>query len=194
VEKFRAFLDRLFIVTVILGVIGLTIGLMGGAFPINFNPSSQNIKFDLAHVGWRPMDPATGTLKINFDKEHIQKGWGSLQYDYKPVRGKVSPGIVCDNVAMESLTMISFWMKAKHESVWLFQIKRKSDNKPFNMPFKVGKKWKQYTITLDEMKHRQGFKGKFNINDFQKHMQFIDMNPRYDENTVWLDDIKIVRW
>lgn len=192
-EKFRSCLDKIFWVVAITGVIALIIALIGGAIPINMNPSNQVVKFDLAFIGWVPNDPANGTLSITHEKEDIESGWGSLQFDYKVVSGH-RPAFHCDNMVIESINTLTFYMKSKKPSVWAVQIRRKSDDKILSKMFRVDTKWTKIFITIDDLKARSGIKGKFNLNDFKKWIQFVDVNPRYDENTVWLDHFSIVRW
>lgn len=190
-EKFRAILDKLFWIFAITGTIAFVIILMGGAIPVNVNPNEQKVKFDLAHIGWTPIDPKNGKLEI--DKQEKNVGWGSMKFTYAVDRGH-RPGFRCDNVVMESMSFVSFDMKAEKPTVFAMQIKRKSNGQVLHKAFMVGKKWKNYKITFDEIRHSMRIKDKIPPNDFQKWLTFVDINPRYDKNTVWFDNFTIIRW
>ena len=190
-EKFRNILDKVFIIMMILAVLALIIAGLGGAIPININPSEQIVKFDLAYMGWKVTDPTMGTLKIDHNEK--SQGWGSLEYTYN-VKSSARPSFYCDNVVIESIMQMSFFMKAKKPCVYSLQIKRKSNDKIMQKSFKVGTKWKEYKITQDDLKVAMRIKGKIPQNDFKKWIRFVDANPRYKSNTVWFDHFKIIRW
>jgi hypothetical protein len=191
-EKFRAFMDKVFWVVSILLVIAIVVLLFGGAIPININPSSQLIKFDLAHIGWEPNDPLTGTLEIVHDKKEVKEGWGAMRYSYKVRKGQL-PGFHCTNFQVESILFLKFYVKAKKPGVWQIQLKRKTDGKIFHKTFRVGTEWFKYDVGAQEFKNETGYIGKFDTNDFQQWINIVDVNPRYDNNILWIDEFRMER-
>lgn len=198
-ETVRKVLNTTFLIVVFVGLITLTILLIGGAFPININPSGQNVKFDITHWGWEVMDPSNGEIKITFEKQkpnnNVKQGWGALEYTYKVEKGSdINPGIVSESYSMEGLTGVNFWIKAKKPGKWRFQIQRKSDNRAFYRTFSVGKEWKNIAFGVYDLKLENKYKGKFTTTDFKPLIKIMAVPPyRYDNNTVWIDNIEIRR-
>ncbi len=189
-EKFRSIVNSIFIFLVIIGTIALIIALMGGAFPISISAMEQTVKFDLAHIGWQPLIEGNGTMEIDYEEKAV--GWGSLKYSYpEPSKGK--PGFYCDNIVMESLSTVSFYMKAEKPTTYAIQIKRESNDELMYKTFRVGTEWEQHRISFDDIKMHMNIKGKIPPNDFHKWVAFVDLTPQR-ENTIWFDHFHIIRW
>jgi len=193
-ETTRRVISTIFFILVICGLIFLMVLLVGGAFPISLGMGDQTVKFDLARIGWDPLNPAD-TFTIVHEDKFKKKGWGSLQFDYTYKEGK-RPGIHSESYPIEGFYNISLYMKAKKPCVWQMRLKRKTDKKIFIFSFKVGKEWKKYTVSVYELKKTTKYKGKFDRLDFRKWIEFVDITPRKktgERNTVWFDDIRIAR-
>lgn len=192
-ETFRKILNTLFWIVFISGTLVLLVLLIGGAFPISFNPSAQKIKFDIAYFGWEMTDPQNGELKIVHKKGLYKEGFGALQYDYR-FRKSRHPGIKSTAIPVEGLTRFKLYMKAKKPGIWQVQIKRKSDNKVFHKNLRVGTKWKHYDFGYTAFLKDTGYSGKFSQVDLRPWIRIVQADiPRYKENTVWIDGIELIR-
>ena len=190
-ETVRKIINAIFWIVFIGGLLVLIVLLVGGAFPISINPSEQKIKFDITYWGWEPLDPKHSTMLIVHEKENVKEGFGALQFSYK--KGRKRPGIKTEKIPVEGLTRMKFYMKAQKPGYWQVQIMRKSDKRIFHKTFKVGKKWRHYNFGVMDFVHEAGYKGKFSQTDLRAWIRFIPVNPIYKENTVWIDNIHLIR-
>ncbi|MCE1245011.1 MAG: hypothetical protein LWY06_00035 [Firmicutes bacterium] len=191
-EATRKIIGILFWIVVVIGGIGLTIALVGGAFPINWGTGEQTVKFDLTYNGWESSDPMNGIMTIVHDEK--KEGWGAMQFDYKYGDGK-EPGFRSTVYDIEGAIITKFWMKAKKPCKWQLQYKRKSDGLVLKRTFNVGTNWKQYTVNTYDMKNEIRYTGKFSANELAKWINFVDISSRKEgeSNTVWIDHVVITK-
>lgn len=192
-EATRKIIGILFTIIIVVGGIGLTIALIGGAFPINWGTGEQTVKFDLTYTGWESIDPTNGLITVVHDNNK-KVGWGAMQFDYKYMTDK-EPGFKTTTYDVEGCIYMTFWMKAKKPCKWQVKFKRKSDNMVFRRTFSIGTNWKQYTVNPYDMRDEVRYTGKFSRNDFQKWMSFSDISTGKsgESNTVWVDHIVITK-
>lgn len=193
-ESTRKVLNFIFIVAVIIGSIWALVMFIGGGFPVSLSTVEARAKFDVSKMGWELLQPDNGVITITHEKPDIKEGWGALQFDYQ-FNSKKPPGITSTCYGFEGLRVLKFWAKAKYPCLIGVRLKDKHDQYNFQINFSVGTKWKLISCGSVDFKLAANMKERMEATRFGGYIDIRDVTPKpqHKENTLWIDDIWILR-